>query len=706
MDSKNITAVSGLTIILALTMLSAEGFSQTKANNPNQLSAEVEVLTAEEIGEISPDIYGLFMELAYHEFDGGMWAEMLRARKFAEDDREDEKDGYGVVKHWFTIGRNEKTHFAHDCTVYYCGKRSQKIINENGTAYKIGIGQKGLCLDKTKGYQVRVNLKQENIKGPVVVALEGEKRFDRLTAESSPEQAKQVEGEIYAQKEITIPNKDWNRFSFTLKPTQSDKNGIFTITFKGSGTLWVGSVSLMPDDNISGFRKDVIEALQVIHTPNIRWPGGNTVSCYRWEDGIGDRDKRPARLNKAFPEMGDWETNDVGIDEFMELCRILGARPYLAVNAGDGTAKEAANFVEYCNGSPNSKYGKIRAKNGHKEPYNVKLWGVGNEMFGNWQIGHVDEESYAKRHLTIAKAMRAVDRNIKIVASGGRYWKFPRWNQALFKTAGEYIDYLSLHSYAKKYRRTLKKDDHKDRKLAEETYYYIAASPYGIEEQIVETDKEIRKSLPDRPDVKIAFDEWNASLYIKPKIDYALRDGIYAAGVLHAFRRQHNAVTLANFASVVNVIPLIRVNECEMFFNPQYLVFKMYANNSGPILLKTDVRCDSFAAPDYEEGKAQAKGRIAYLDVSATAEDGGSVYLAVINLHADKSIKAGISFDRWDFLPRAKTFELYTDNYMDENTFENPNEISIKEGVMNNVSNPFEYTFKPHSVTIMEFSKR
>jgi alpha-N-arabinofuranosidase len=349
----------------------------------------------------------------------------------------------------------------------------------------------------------------------------------------------------------------------------------------------------------------------------------------------------------------------------------------------------------------------MRAANGHPQPYNVKLWGIGNEMFGNWQIGHVDEETYAKRHLDFAKAMRAVDRDIKIVASGGRYWKFPRWNQVLFKTAGKYIDYLSLHSYAKKYRRTLKKDDLKDPKFAEETYYYIASSPYGVEEQIIETDKEIRRSLPDRPDVKIAFDEWNASLYIKPKIDYALRDGIYAAGVLHAFRRQHNAVTLANLATAVNVIGLINVNESGMFFNPQYFVFKMYGNHSGPILLKTEVKCDSFPVPDYEEGRPQAKGQIPYLDVSATTNtEGNIVYAAIINLHAISNIKTKISFDNWNFTPTAKIIELYTDNYMDENTFENPNKISIKEGVLNGVSNQFEYTFKPHSVTIMEFSKR
>ena len=680
---------------------SAALHSAAASAEPNSLKGEISISPSQKIGEINPDIYGLFMELCYHEFDGGIWAEMLKGRKFAEDDREDDEQGYGVVKDWFAIGRNANTHFAHDSTIYYCGRRSQKIINENGPEHKIGIGQKGLYLDKTKSYQVRVNLRQENIKGPVIIALEDDKRFDRLTAESGPEQAKRVEGEIYAQKEIAIPNKDWNRFTFILKPTQTDKNGIFTITFKGSGILWVGSVSLMPDDNISGFRKDVIEALRTIHPPNIRWPGGNIVSGYNWEDGIGDRDKRPPRFGREM-----WGTNDVGTDKFIELCRLTGAKPYIAVNSGDGTSQAAANLIQYCNGKPDTKYGKLRAKNGHKEPYKVELWGIGNEMFGNWQIGHVDEETYARRHLEFAKAMLDVDKNIKIVAVGTRYWKFPRWNQAIFKTAGKYFDYLSLHSYAKKYRSKVKKKDIIDPNFAEKFYYYIVSSPYGIEEQIVGTDEEIRKSLPDRPEVKIAFDEWNAYSYYATfeEADFALRDGIYAAGVLHAFQRQCSAVPIANLSKVVNAIGMIRVNGEGMFLNPQYLVLDMYSNHFGPTLLKTDVKCDSYPAPEYETGRPQAKGQIPYLDVSATAsKDGKSIYVAVINLHVNKNIKTNVSFDCWNFSPQAKIYELYDDDYLAENTFDKPDRLAIKETTLNGISNPFEYNFKPHSVTIMEF---
>jgi len=653
----------------------------------SRLRAQINICPSEKPGDINPDIYGLFSATVFRHFDQGMWAEMLKSRKFAEPDRQD--GDYGVVRDWFSIGRGEKTYFMHDNTVYYSGVQSQRIVSDEAANQQAGIGQGGLCLKRTKGYQVRLNLKQKGITAPVTVALEGQNG-------------------IYARKQISLTDADWQRFGFTLRPSQTDRDGRFTITFSGSGTLWVGTASLMPDDNVSGYRKDVIEALKAIKPPNIRWPGGCNVDCYRWEEGIGDRDRRPARFDEAFAKVDEWISNDVGTDEFMELCRLTGAKPFVIVNAGDGTAAEAANWLEYCNGGIDTKYGKLRAENGHPQPYNVRLWGIGNELFGNWEPGHIDEETYAGRCVEFGKAMRAVDKDIKFVACGGRYWKYPRWNQALFRIAPEYLDYLSLHSYAKKYRNTLKKEDLRDPVFAEEVYYYLVSSPYGVEEQIIETDKEIRAALPGRPEVTISFDEWNAFYYRAPyeEIEFALRDGLYTAGMLHAFRRQHKAVGIANIWGPVNANPMIRVNQCGLFFNPQYLIFKMYAEFSGPRLLATNVKCDTYPAPEYERGRPQAIGQIPYIDVSATmSRDEQILYLAVINRHIDKTISTEVSFDKWDFSPMVKIAELYDDDYMTENSFDNPDRLTIKADTLEGVSNPFTYNFKPHSVTIMEFRK-
>jgi alpha-N-arabinofuranosidase len=420
-------------------------------------------------------------------------------------------------------------------------------------------------------------------------------------------------------------------------------------------------------------------------------------------------------LSRAIEQEGlHWEPNDVGLDEFMELCRLTGAEPFVAVNAGDGMPEEAARWVEYCNGPASSGYGAKRAANGHREPYRVKLWGIGNEVFGDWQGGHVDEETHARRVVAFAQAMRAVDAGLKFVASGGRSWTYPRWSQALFEIAKGHFDYLSLHSYAKKYRRQMKKEDLNNPAFAREFYYYIVSSPYGLEEQIKLTAGEIKAALPNGPEIPIAFDEWNCWAYRAPnrgygdhEVDFAQRDGLYTAGVFHAFRRQHRVLKLANFSMTVNALGLIRVNRFGLFFNPQYLAFKMYMNHQGPVLVESQVQAETFPAPEYEEGRPQAIGRIPYLDSSATlSEDGKTLYLAVINLHDAQAIPAKIDIQGWAPKPAGKVIWLEADHYMTENTFEQPERIRIKERALAEAGRSFVYQYPAHSVTILELYRQ
>ncbi|UCH10011.1 MAG: hypothetical protein JSU61_12525 [Fidelibacterota bacterium] len=659
------------------------------------MDAKIQVSAAKHIGTIHPDIYGHFTELIYRSFHGGLWAEMLSVRKFEGDDGEG--DQYGVVRPWYPIGRTAQIHFMHDNTLFYCGSQSQKIVSKERSDHQVGIGQGNLFLEQGQDYEVRLNVRQEGIRSPIRVCLEGE-------------------GQEVARHEFQMNDTEWTRQSFILKPTDSDPSGSFTITFQGSGTLWLGTASLMRADHLSGYRRDVIEAIRDIRPPNIRWPGGNFVSTYHWMDAIGDRDQRSPRPNYAtMGALGEeweggkpWEPGDVGIDEFMELCRLTGARPYVAVNAGNGTPEEAAQLVEYCNGPADSTHGALRAGNGHPEPYGVELWGIGNEMFGSWQHGHVDEETYARRHLAFGQAMRAVDPTIKLVATGGRYWFYPGWNQALFRIAGDYVDYLSLHSYAKKYRNHMQKEDLEDPAFAEEFYYYIVSSPYGIEEQIRLTGEEIRDTLPDKPEMKVAFDEWNCWAYRAPRheVEFALRDGLYTAGVFHAFRRQWDVCTLANFAMTVNALPMIRVNKSGLFFNPQYLVFKMYLNHQGPNLVESTVECDTYPAPEYEQGRPQAIGNIPYLDTSATlSEDGKTLFLAVVNMHDREAIQADIALAGFEPGPRADVIWLDGEHYMTENTFDDPNKVILKEKEIGMEGTTIRYPFPPHSVTIMEFTR-
>jgi alpha-N-arabinofuranosidase len=233
----------------------------------------------------------------------------------------------------------------------------------------------------------------------------------------------------------------------------------------------------MPADNVEGFHAGMIRLYKEAGFKMAKWPGGNFVSAYDWYDGIGDRDKRPPRLQAMWSDRV--ESNDVGIHEFVGFCRLLGAEPYLAINSGFGEARVAAEEVEYCNGSPDTRLGKLRAENGHRDSFNIRLWCIGNEMYGPWQYGRMSLDQYWVKHNYIVEAMKKVDPGIKVTASGASICEksiggaekkndfFPSiwepaiqdklpyefgslndWDGWLLAKCADNIDYLSEHTYA------------------------------------------------------------------------------------------------------------------------------------------------------------------------------------------------------------------------------------------------------------------
>ncbi|MFN8090817.1 MAG: hypothetical protein U0599_01020 [Vicinamibacteria bacterium] len=251
-------------------------------------------------------------------------------------------------------------------------------------------------------------------------------------------------------------------------------DGRLEIAGTGSGAFRVGVASLMPADNVSGFRASTIRWLKELGVEIARWPGGNFVSAYDWRDGVGDRDLRPPRRELAWSGL---ESNDMGIDDFMTFCRLVGAEPYLAVNSGLGDAHSAAEEVEYVNGAATTRLGALRARNGHPAPYGVRIWGVGNEMYGPWQWGHLQITQYAEKHDFMVRAMRQADPTIEVIASGAtpeeaswcyienrQLGTFPEretvsdplpfpiggkqdWTGALLERTPDSIDYLGEHFY-------------------------------------------------------------------------------------------------------------------------------------------------------------------------------------------------------------------------------------------------------------------
>jgi len=335
---------------------------------------------------ISEYIYGQFIEHLGRCIYGGIWAELLEDRKFYYPITDD-YNPYGTANDpfwkagdykylnasaWQVIG--PRGTITMDSVNAYTGKHSP-VVQLPGDGTTAGIRQPGLALVKGKKYTGRIVLAGDPEAEPVEV---------RLVLD---------DGSVLSQK-IEKLTSEYQSYPIQFIATTSSKKAQLEIISTGKGRFAIGTVSLMPADNIKGWRSDVVALLKELNSPIYRWPGGNFVSGYNWRDGIGDSDKRPPRKNPAWKGV---EHNDVGIHEFMELMDILGAEPYIAVNTGLGTVEEVAEEVEYCNGSADTPMGKLRAQNGHPEPYHVTWWAVGNEMYGSWQLGHMPLAEYVKK---------------------------------------------------------------------------------------------------------------------------------------------------------------------------------------------------------------------------------------------------------------------------------------------------------------------
>ena len=440
-----------------------------------------------------------------------------------------------------------------------------------------------------------------------------------------------------------------------------------------------------------GFRKDVLEAVRNIRCPLLRWPGGNFASNYHWEDGIGPKDERPVRFDLAW---GKEETNRFGTDEFIEYCRTIEAEPYICVNLGTGTLDEAIHWLEYCNSPGNTHYAKLRVKNGHPEPYRVKYWGVGNENYGEWQVGHRSAKEYAKVLREYAKFMKVVDPNIKIIAVGANN---PEWDLEVIKTAGKYIDYISIHKY-----------------LGSNDYYETVASVYWVKKrlEVLKSVIEIAQpSMKEEEKVKIALDEWNIWYRGNQENDleenYALKDGLFAAGVFITMHKLCQSVTMANLAQLVNVLGAIHTDKGGLYLTPIYRAFELFANHTGEIVLDALVNSETYNI----KGKGSFGQRefkltdVPYLDASVTLNRGkGKLYIAVVNYHKEKKIECPIFLDGFSPSAEAKTYELNGRDVTAVNDFENPERVKIKPGMIKNAGSKFSFSFSPHSCTVIELN--
>jgi len=529
---------------------------------------------------ISELIYGQFIEHLGRCIYGGIWAEMLEDRKFyytvPASGQIWGRTGAGarVLRDspWKVIGSTDAIQMNTEDPL--SGDHEPRITV---SGQPTGIYQDELGVLAGKDYVGRIVLRGDSSAGPIRVSLVwGDGQADRQT--------------------VTIRRFGRNFRTYDLKYTAGAEtdDARLEIVGSGNGSFIVGAVSLMPADNINGFRRDTLALMKELNSPLYRWPGGNFVSGYDWRDGLGERDRRPTRTNPAWTGI---ETNDVGMHEFIELCRLLDAEPLITVNTGFGDAYSAAAQVEYTNGAPNTPMGRQRADNGHRQPFNVKYWCVGNEMWGNWQLGYMRLEHYVLKHNWVEEMMRKVDPDIVTIASGDLGGG---WSEGMLRHCHDHMDHIAEHFYCQ---------------TRPDLTAHVRQVPNRIKEK-ADAHRRYREQLPmlQGKDIRIAMTEWNywygPHVFGELGTRYFMKDALGIAAGLHEYFRQSDMFHSAFYAQTVNVIGCIKTTKTAAEFDATAYPLVLYRREFGTRPLTVtgwDEKLDVAAALS-EDGKTLTVG--------------------------------------------------------------------------------------------------
>jgi len=504
--------------------------------------------------------------------------------------------------------------------------------------------------------------------------------------------------------------RDWTTVSGQLElPPQARDLGNtpweLAINLPPGANVVLDRVLLYPADHIGGADPDVIRFLREARLPILRWPGGNFSSGYHWRDGVGPVDSRPTRRNPAWEGL---EYNLFGTDEFLAFCRIVGCEPLICVNGGDGTPEEAAAWVEYCNGTPDTPMGRLRAQNGHPEPYRVRYWEIGNELAGRWQVGWTTPGGYADRYRRFAAAMRAVDPTIRLLACGSIDCEATdEWTERLIREAGSELEVITDHLLTGG-----PVDQHTD---PVELYHafmgYASTLPAkyravaarmcraGVREPrlaITELQLFAHFQGPAEPGATLA----PATMPTPATIAEAL----YDTTIIHACIRMGDLVELLTHSATVNHGGGLRKVHERVWANPCHYAHAMGVALAGGTPVRVRLACETFST-------GRAFGRIRphrdhpILDAMAVlSADEADLYLMLAHLSASSGpVEVEIDLADLSAKPVAEVLTLRGEAMHDQNTPDEPERIVPQESTLPVEGRRAHLTLRPFSLVRITF---
>ena len=434
-----------------------------------------------------------------------------------------------------------------------------------------------------------------------------------------------------------------------------------------------------PTADDQGFRQDVIDLIKKLNVPIVRYPGGNFVSGYNWEDGIGDRSKRPQRMELAW---GTTETNQIGIDEFQEWAKRADTEVMMAVNLGTRGPEEARNCLEYCNSTTETYWANLRRKNGFEQPFGIKVWCLGNEMDGDWQMGGKTPDEYGRIAFETAKLMKWTDPSIELVACGSSNNKMPTfvdWEYKVLDHTYEYIDYLSLHQYFGN-----AADDSQD-------FLCCSVDMDNFIKTIAAVCDAVKAKKRSDKTVNLSFDEWNVWFHSNgakfepwsiapPQLEdiYNFEDALVVGCILTTLQNNCDHVKMACLAQLVNVIaPIMTENGGKAWAQTIFWPF-MYASCYGNgTTLKSLVTCDKFSTEKHKD--------VPYIESSVVYnEKENELVVYAVNRSLTDDVEINVVAEGFEGFKLVEHVELYNDDLKAVNEKDNervaPANVPVTEG--------------------------
>jgi alpha-N-arabinofuranosidase len=458
--------------------------------------------------------------------------------------------------------------------------------------------------------------------------------------------------------------------------------------------IWVGPQSKIR--NIDGIRTDVVEALRKLSPPVLRWPGGCYADDYHWTDGIGPRESRPRRVNIWWGQ--NIENNHFGTHEFMRLCELIGAQPYLAGNLGSGTVREMRDWVEYCNFAGDSTLARQRSENGSPYPFDVKYWGVGNE---NWGCGgNFNPEDYAIEHRRYATYLRDYGNSKLFLIACGPNGNNHEWTRRFFTKYGIPDPFANarLHAWAAHYYCGTAGTA---LQYSTDQWYELLHKAIYIE-TLIKEQRALLDELSPHQKIGLIIDEWGTWHPPTPGKhpqhlwqQNTMRDALVAALSLDIFNNHAEKLTMTNIAQTVNVLQaMILTDGDKMLLTPTYHVYDLYQAHQGARRAKLEIESDSIPFAVGSERR-----NIAALHGSASVKQ-NVLTLSIVNTHATLPIEAEIALGQASVRELSQTV-LTADDITAHNTFDDPNRVRPQANQLSAASS-WRHEFPPASVTVLQ----